>query len=129
MVVVPVVVAVEPEARAMDGGRRNGIPEHRAHVDTGMMIRMVEVGGRMHRSGRRRHRLVQRRLGSYRCAGVMELARCEMMSIAGSVARGYAWCFRLVTGSGLRRRCTRRTMGAGAHVGPFTVVGRRGSES
>lgn len=55
VVVVPVAVAVQPESRPEDWARGYGMPYNRAHVYDSMVIWMVEVGCRVHRSVRRRH--------------------------------------------------------------------------
>ena len=55
MIVIPVGVAVEPEARPEEGARRYGMPDDGVHVDHVVMIGMVEVGCRMHGAMRWRH--------------------------------------------------------------------------
>ena len=55
MVVIPVGVAVHPEARPIEGTGMDMDPYDGAHMYHVVMIGVVEIGGRMHRSVRRRH--------------------------------------------------------------------------
>lgn len=54
MVIIPIGVAVDPEARAEDGARRDPVPMDVVHVHHAMVIGVVEVRGRVDRSVSRR---------------------------------------------------------------------------
>lgn len=55
MVVIPIRVAVEPEARPEEGARRYRGPDDGMHVDHVVMVGVMEVWGRMHGAVRRGH--------------------------------------------------------------------------
>lgn len=126
VIVIPVGVAVDPEAWPEDGARRQRVPVDGAHMNHMVMIGVVEVGGGVHMAVRRGHR--SRMAGAGICvAGVIlrvHGAASAGASVAGrggiaavAVARAIAWAVNCAAATRgaicvcLRARC--RTVGGG----------------